>query len=106
MSVTDRPTRTKLPAELPLGDAPLRFHNVDYADFAARPEGWGRGYRAVFDNGVLELMPNGPRHETWKKLLAQLVEAACRGLGLGWLGAGAWTLLRDDLEKALEPDEC
>ena len=62
--------------------------------------------RLTYDLGTLEIrMPLDP-HETFKKLLGRLVEAATEELGLEIRSLGSRTCDREDLAKGLEPDQC
>lgn len=62
--------------------------------------------RLTYDLGTLEIrMPLDP-HETFKKLLGRLIEAATEELGLEIRSLGSRTCDREDLAKGLEPDQC
>jgi Uma2 family endonuclease len=62
--------------------------------------------RLTYDLGTLEIrMPLDP-HETFKKLLGRLIEAATEVLGLEIRSLGSRTCAREDLAKGLEPDQC
>ncbi len=62
--------------------------------------------RLTYDLGILEIrMPLDP-HETFKKLLGRLIEAATEELGLEIRSLGSRTCDREDLAKGLEPDQC
>ena len=62
--------------------------------------------RLTYDLGTLEIrMPLDP-HETFKKLLGRLIEAATEVLGLEIRSLGSRTCDREDLAKGLEPDQC
>jgi len=70
-------------------------------DFEAEP-----AMRLTYDSGSLEIrMPLDP-HETYKKLLGRLIEAATEELGLEVRSLGSRTCNREDLAKGLEPDQC
>lgn len=61
--------------------------------------------RLTYDLGTLEIrMPLDP-HETFKKLLGRLIEAATEELGLEICSLGSRTCDREDLAKGLEPDQ-
>ena len=71
------------------------------ADFEAEP-----AIRLTYDRGILEIrMPLDP-HETYKKLLGRLIEAATEELDLEIRSLGSRTCDREDLQKGLEPDQC
>ncbi|MEC4895275.1 MAG: Uma2 family endonuclease [Oscillatoria sp. PMC 1050.18] len=68
--------------------------------------GENRAWRITYDQGVLELrMPSLP-HEVPKELLESFIEATVDELEIEILKAGALTLERDDLARAIEPDSC
>nr|WP_238718233.1 Uma2 family endonuclease [Petrachloros mirabilis] len=70
-------------------------------DFEADPV-----LRLTYDRGTLEIrMPLDP-HETFKKLLGRLIEAATEELGLEIRSLGSRTCDRKDLSRGLEPDQC
>ncbi|HSM84339.1 MAG TPA: Uma2 family endonuclease [Nodosilinea sp.] len=66
--------------------------------------------RLTYDLGTLEIrMPPAlyaDPHETFKKLLGRLIEAATEELGLEIRSLGSRTCDREDLAKGLEPDQC
>ncbi|MEQ9236920.1 Uma2 family endonuclease [Coleofasciculus sp. E2-BRE-01] len=62
--------------------------------------------RLTYDRGMLEIrMPLDP-HETYKKLLGRLVEAATEELDIEIRSLGSRTCDRADLARGLEPDQC
>ncbi|MEO0532759.1 MAG: Uma2 family endonuclease [Cyanobacteria bacterium P01_A01_bin.123] len=62
--------------------------------------------RVTYDGGTLEIrMPLDP-HESYKKLLGRLIEAATEELDLEIRSLGSRTCDREDLAKGLEPDQC
>lgn len=62
--------------------------------------------RLTYDHGTLEIrMPLDP-HETYKKRIGRLIEAATEELDLEIRSLGSRTCYREDLEKGLEPDQC
>jgi Uma2 family endonuclease len=70
-------------------------------DFEREP-----GMRLTYDLGTLEIrMPLAP-HETYKKILGRLIEAATEELNLEIRSLGSLTCSREDLAKGLEPDQC
>lgn len=70
-------------------------------DFESEP-----GLRLTYDDGTLEIrMPLDP-HESFKKLLGRLIEAATEELDLEIRSLGSRTCDREDLSKGLEPDQC
>jgi len=70
-------------------------------DFESEP-----AIRLTYDLGTLEIrMPLDP-HETYKKLLGRLIEAATEELDLEIRSLGSRTCDREDLKRGLEPDQC
>ena len=70
-------------------------------DFEAEP-----AIRLTYDRGTLEIrMPLDP-HETYKKLIGRLIEAATEELNLEIRSLGSRTCDREDLARGLEPDQC
>jgi Uma2 family endonuclease len=65
-----------------------------------------RAWRITYDQGVLELRMPLLKHEAPKRLLENFIETVADELGLEMLEAGALTLERDDLIRAIEPDSC
>jgi Uma2 family endonuclease len=62
--------------------------------------------RLTYNLGTLEIrMPLAP-HETYKKILGRLIEAATEELNLEIRSLGSLTCSRADLAKGLEPDQC
>ncbi len=62
--------------------------------------------RLTYDRGTLEIrMPLDP-HETYKKLLGRLIEAATEELDLEIRSLGSRTCDREDLARGLEPAQC
>lgn len=62
--------------------------------------------RLTYDLGTLEIRRPLDSHETFKKLLGRLIEAATEQLGLEIRSLGSRTCDREDLAKGLEPDQC
>jgi Uma2 family endonuclease len=66
----------------------------------------GRHIRLTYDRGNLEIMTISPKHERSKHLLGLLVMVLCEELDIDIAGYGSMTCKREDLERAMEPDEC
>lgn len=62
--------------------------------------------RLTYDQGSLEIMTPLPEHEINKGFLGRLVETTTEVLGLEIMSLCSTTLLREDLQKGIEPDEC
>lgn len=70
-------------------------------DFVQEP-----AIRLTYAHGTLEIrMPLDP-HETYKKLIGRLIEAATEELDLEIRSLGSKTCKREDLQSGLEPDQC
>jgi Uma2 family endonuclease len=65
-----------------------------------------RGWRIAYDLGLLELRMPLLKHEAPKRLLENFIETVADELEMEILEAGALTLEREDLSRAIEPDSC
>ena len=63
-----------------------------------------KGVRLTYDDGELEVMSHGSRHERWKSLISSLVHALAMGLRTPVVGVGNVTLRRATRRRGLEPD--
>ena len=68
--------------------------------------GGDRAWRIAYDPGVLELSIPLEEHEEPKGLLESLIEAIADELGIEVRKLGSFTLEREDLARAVEPDSC
>jgi Uma2 family endonuclease len=64
------------------------------------------GIRLNYDRGLLEIMTPLPPHESNKKLIGRLIEAATEELNIEIRSLGSLTCKREDLARGLEPDQC
>ena len=62
--------------------------------------------RFAYDNGELEIMTVGPEHETTKQLISRLLEYYTILADVEMASAGNFTMLREDLAKGIEADDC
>lgn len=62
--------------------------------------------RMTFDRGRLEIMRLSLEHEWIKKLMAQMLGLFTLELRIPLHSGGSTTFQREDLERAIEPDEC
>lgn len=62
--------------------------------------------RLTYERGTLEIRMPLDRHESYKKLIGRLIEAATEELGLEVRSLGSRTYNREDLASGLEPDQC
>lgn len=66
----------------------------------------GRHVRLTFDRGTLEFRTISPLHGHLSRLIARMIFVLTEELGLPVKSFGDMTVGREDLERALEPDEC
>lgn len=64
------------------------------------------GPRIAYSDGCLQIMSPSREHEVIKSLIGRLVEIYCLERSIDFRTYGSWTLEQEELEKALEPDEC
>lgn len=62
--------------------------------------------RLTYDRGLLEIMTTSREHEFLKKRLTRLLEMLLDECRIPFDTAGNMTFQREDLERALEPDDC
>ncbi len=65
-----------------------------------------RSARLAYDQGVLEIMSPLRRHESAKRLIGRLIETWVAERSINVASMGSLTLKREDLSRAVEPDEC
>ena len=89
-------------------ESPFTLRKVSWATYKALMADVGdhRPWRIAYDSGVLELRMPLLKHETPKRLLENFVETAADEVEIEILEAGALTLEREDLKRAIEPDSC
>jgi Uma2 family endonuclease len=63
------------------------------------------GGRITYDDGEVEIMSPGRRHEKHRHALAEFVEIACDSRGIDLVALGSTTLFGGDATRAIEPDE-
>jgi len=81
---------------------------VSWTDFLAILDELGetRGSRVAYDQGRLEIVSPSKLHERVGSLLGRFVEILTLELGMDIESIKATTLLREDLQKGAESDEC
>ncbi len=91
---------------LPSANERILLREVSWASFLKILEDLGdhRSGRVAYDRGTLELMSPSPRHERIKILLSRFLEALTEELHIEIQGVGSTTLLREDIQRGLEPD--
>lgn len=83
------------------------LRNLDWAQYRALADALGEAHlRLTYDRGNLELMTVSHGHERWSSLLGQFVEVLTEELDMPRQSGGSTTLNREDLDRALEPDQC
>ena len=89
-------------------DQRVILHRVGWDEYETvlAIRGESSAVRIAYLEGALELMSPSRDHETLKTKLARLVEAYTEELGIELEGYGSWTLMRRDVERGAEPDEC
>jgi len=68
--------------------------------------GDGFGYRVRYLKGILEIMSPSQRHESYKKLIAMLLETYFVETGINFYPLGSTTLRNVASVRGVEPDEC
>ena len=84
------------------------FQNISWPTYQSLVVDFERSptVRLTYDSGTLEIrMPLDP-HESYKKLLGRLIEAATEEIGLEIRSLGSRTCNRENLVSGLEPDQC
>jgi Uma2 family endonuclease len=82
------------------------LRGVDWAAYRKISEALtGRHVRLTYDGGSLEFMTISYLHARLSRLIARLITVLTEELGLLMCGCGDMTCAREDLERALEPDE-
>jgi Uma2 family endonuclease len=80
---------------------------VDWPTYRAVTDALGeRRLRLAYDGENLEIMTVSRLHDKLSRLLGRLLAALTEELDVPFDSAGSTTLEREDLARALEPDEC
>jgi Uma2 family endonuclease len=96
--------KAKKPAGLHPG-VPVRLHGLDWAGYRAICELIGeRRFRTFYADGEMEILALNFRHSRWVAVLGRLIEDLSDELRIQRRSVGMATLIRDDLELAIEPD--
>jgi Uma2 family endonuclease len=93
---------------VPPADRSVLLEGIRWETFLDVLEDLGdhRAARVAYDRGRLEIMSPSRGHERVGELLGIFVRVLTEELGLEIGGAGSTTLLREDLERGVEPDRC
>ena len=90
-----------------LAGGSVRLSNVPWDVYQTlRNEAENRHVRMTYDRGLLEMMSPSKRHERVAYLVSRLIDAWTEERGLGVQACRTTTFQRQDLERALEPDNC
>jgi Uma2 family endonuclease len=85
----------------------VRLSMVPWETYVSFTDGLGPSHvRVTYDRGEMEIMTVSSEHERAKTLLARLIESLTEELNIDIAGAGSMTFRREDLQRALEGDEC
>ncbi len=88
-------------------DQRFRLGAVDWPSYRAIADALrGRHVRVTYDRGTLELMTISRWHAQLSRLLGRLVFVLAEEAGKPLSSAGDMTCEREDLQRAVEPDEC
>jgi Uma2 family endonuclease len=83
------------------------LRSVEWSEYRKISEAFNeRHLRITYDRGTLELMTISSAHGRFGRLLARLIGALTEELALSLCSCGDMTCDREDLDRALEPDEC
>ena len=83
------------------------YSGIDWPTYVAFCDSLGEKHiRVTYADGEMEIMTVGRKHERAKTLLARFIEVLLDELELDAEGVGSMTLRREDLRRAIEPDEC
>lgn len=83
------------------------IRNIDWATYRKIADALGtRHYRLSYDGEDLELMTTSKGHGMYSRLLYRLIVILTEMLGLSLESCGDMTCDREDVERAIEPDEC
>jgi Uma2 family endonuclease len=93
--------------EIPPGQY-LRLHGIDWQTFEKflAETGDERHSRVLYDSGVLELMAPSAVHEKSKSTFGDFVKAFFKELDIEKKAGSSTTFKNEEMEKAIEPDEC
>jgi Uma2 family endonuclease len=93
---------------LPPAGGTLVVEKVPRAEFLTFLEDLGdnRGSRVAYDRGRLEIVCPSPLQESVKSLLGRFVEVLSEELDIEICAAGSTTLVRKDIARGVESDEC
>jgi Uma2 family endonuclease len=89
------------------GERRVLLHGVSWSAYVGlRDSVKSRTVHMTYLKGALEITTVGRTHEVRKKQMARLLELFCLERDIPLYGYGSMTLENEELESALEPDEC
>jgi len=89
------------------GTQSVVLYNVPWQTYQDLCDAQGQRYiRMTYDRGTLEIMSVSLEHDRYKCLLGLIITAVAYGLKRPIGGFGSFTHRREDLARALEPDQC
>lgn len=92
---------------VPLVENRLLLHPIAWPNYRLIADAFtGVNVRITYDRGDLEIMTKSGAHVMWKTFLGRLVEVLTEETDQPVLNCGEMTCEREDLERAVEPDEC
>ena len=96
------------PLNPPLAEQRVVLQDLNWQAFEAFLLALGeqRSARLAYDQGVLEIMSPLRRHESAKSIIGRLIETWVAEKNINVASMGSLTLKREDLSRAVEPDEC
>lgn len=84
----------------------ILLHDIDWKTYKTIADALpNRRLRMTYDEGVLEIMTTSLTHDRFKSLFPLIVFALARFFRKKIATCGSFTHQREDLEKALEPDQ-
>jgi Uma2 family endonuclease len=83
------------------------LHNIEWAGYKAIADVLGESHvRLTYSEGNLELMTLSFGHERYSILLGRFIGVLTELLDMPCASGGMTTLRREDLQRAIEPDQC
>src|SRR5438552_966937 len=105
--LTRRRITPKQQADLAAGTQSVVLYNVPWSVYQDLCDAQGeRHIRMTFDKGTLEIKSVSANHDWYKSLFGYLVLALAVAFNKRMGAFGSFTHRREDVAKALEPDQC
>src|SRR5262245_7473212 len=101
------PSETKSATDVPSPSSRFMIRNVDWATYRKISDALGkRHYRLSYDGENLELMTKSKGHGMYSRFLYMLIRILSEETEKPPESCGDMTCDREDVERAIEPDEC